>query len=83
MSASAVPSAAPFAGHTGQVTAVAVTPDGSQVITGDGTARVWDRATGTQTRIKLALLRAGRRGDCWRNTRPAPWTRRRAPRPHR
>ena len=35
-------------GHTGQVTAVAVTPDGETIVTGSGdeTARVWNRSTG-------------------------------------
>ena len=38
----------PFAGHTGPVRAVAVTPDGRQIIIGgeDGTARLWDRTSG-------------------------------------
>ncbi|WP_261556340.1 P-loop NTPase fold protein, partial [Frankia tisae] len=47
----------PFAGHPapahdGGVLAVAVTPDGQQIITGgdDGTARVWDLADGTPRR---------------------------------
>ena len=40
----------PFAGHPWPVLAVAVTPDGTQIITtgNDGTARIWDRATGQQ-----------------------------------
>ena len=40
----------PFAGHPGPVLAVAVTPDGTQIITtgADGTARIWDRASGQQ-----------------------------------
>ena len=40
----------PFAGHPGPVRAVAVTPDGTQIITAgvDGTARIWDRASGQQ-----------------------------------
>ncbi len=35
----------PYAGHAGAVRALAVTPDGGQVVTGgeDGTARVWQR----------------------------------------
>jgi WD40 repeat protein len=38
----------PFAGHPGPVPAVAVTPDGRQIVTGgdDGTARLWDRTSG-------------------------------------
>src|SRR5450759_1578971 len=38
----------PFAGHPDPVWAMAVTPDGRQIITGgdDGTARLWDRASG-------------------------------------
>ncbi|MGF7237113.1 MAG: WD40 repeat domain-containing protein, partial [Frankia sp.] len=54
----------PFAGHpgpshTGRVWAVAVTPDGRQIITGgdDGTARVWDRATG-----QLQIILTGHSG---------------------
>jgi WD40 repeat protein len=46
---SAWPPDDPFAGHPGPVTAVAVTPDGRQIITGggnDGTARLWDRSSG-------------------------------------
>jgi len=37
-----------FAGHTGDVRAVAVTPDGRRLVTGSGdhTARLWDLATG-------------------------------------
>ena len=37
-----------FDGHTGWVNAVAVTPDGRQVVSGgwDRTVRVWDFATG-------------------------------------
>ena len=40
----------PFAGHPGPVLAVAVTPDGTQIITAgdDGIARIWDRASGQQ-----------------------------------
>jgi len=36
----------PFAGHPGPVLAVAVTPDGTQIITAgdDGIARIWDLA---------------------------------------
>jgi WD40 repeat protein len=39
----------PFGGHAGAVWAVAVTPDGSDIITGgnDGTVRIWDRTTRT------------------------------------
>ncbi|MFF0000941.1 AAA family ATPase [Streptomyces avermitilis] len=39
-----------LSGHTAPVGAVAVTPDGSRVITGsdDGTARVWDPTTGRE-----------------------------------
>jgi WD40 repeat protein len=38
----------PFAGHPGPAWAVAVTPDGRQIVTGgrDGTARLWDRTSG-------------------------------------
>ncbi|MER7701587.1 NB-ARC domain-containing protein [Kitasatospora sp. NPDC097605] len=38
-------------GHTGGVNAVAISPDGTWLITGsnDGTVRIWDRATSTQT----------------------------------
>jgi hypothetical protein len=38
----------PFGGHTGWILAVAVTPDGDEIVTAgdDGTARVWDRRSG-------------------------------------
>ncbi|HMA38310.1 MAG TPA: hypothetical protein VKY74_27935, partial [Chloroflexia bacterium] len=41
-----------FAGHTGPVRAVAVTPDGHFLLTGgdDGSARLWDLATGRTVR---------------------------------
>jgi len=40
-----VRAAQPFVGHPGPVNTVAVTPDGTQIITAgaDGTARIWDR----------------------------------------
>ncbi len=55
MTVPAVRSAPPFAGHTGPVFAVAVTPDGTQIVTGgdDGTARIWDRASGQQVGAPL------------------------------
>jgi WD40 repeat protein len=39
------------------VNAVAVTPDGTQIITGsgDGTARIWDRATGQPVGTPLTV----------------------------
>lgn len=38
----------PFGGHPGPVWAVAVSPDGNEIVTGgaDGTARVWSMASG-------------------------------------
>ena len=50
MTVSTQPANPPFAGHPGPVLAVAVTPDGTQIITAgdDGTARIWDRASGQQ-----------------------------------
>ena len=50
MTVSTQPANPPFAGHPGRVRAVAVTPDGTQIITAsaDGTARIWDRASGQQ-----------------------------------
>ena len=45
MTVSTQPANPPFAGHPGPVLAVAVTPDGTQIITAgaDGTIRIWDR----------------------------------------
>ncbi|MBE3203276.1 WD40 repeat domain-containing protein [Parafrankia irregularis] len=46
---------APFWGHAGAVSAVAVTPDGRSVVSGgadDGTVRIWDRSTGRE-RLRL------------------------------
>lgn len=42
-----------FVGHTGPVTGLAVTPDGSQLVTGgeDKTVRVWDVKTAKQLRV--------------------------------
>jgi WD40 repeat protein len=39
-----------FSGHTGMVNSVAFSPDGSKILSGsdDGSARVWDAATGTE-----------------------------------
>jgi WD40 repeat protein len=43
-----------FSGHTGEVTAVVYSPDGTQIISGsgngDGTIRVWDVASGREIR---------------------------------
>ena len=43
-------SAAVLTGHTGEVTAVAVAPDGSWLASGsrDGTVRIWDVASGRE-----------------------------------
>lgn len=43
----------PFASHPGKVSAVAVTPDGDQIVTSgsDGTARLWDRRSGEEQRV--------------------------------
>ena len=40
-----------FKGHTRAVRTVAVTPDGTRIVTGsdDGTIRVWDAVTGVET----------------------------------
>ncbi len=48
MAAPAARADPPFAGHPGPVLAVAVTPDGTQIITAGlaDTARIWDRASG-------------------------------------
>ncbi len=42
-----------FAGHVGNVNDVAFSPDGTQLLTGssDGSARLWDIATGTRIRV--------------------------------
>jgi WD40 repeat protein/serine/threonine protein kinase len=42
-------------GHTGPIYAVAVTPDGRRLLTGskDGTARIWDAASGNQALAPL------------------------------
>ncbi|MGH3568259.1 MAG: P-loop NTPase fold protein [Pseudonocardia sp.] len=55
MTAPAVHADPPFGGHPGPVLAVAVTPDGTQIVTGgaDGTARIWDRASGQQVGAAL------------------------------
>lgn len=47
-------------GHTGAISAVAVSPDGRQVLTGsqDGTARLWDISTGREL-VRLIGLRSG------------------------
>jgi WD40 repeat protein len=54
--AAAASPAGPFAGHKGAVTSVAFSPDGMHLLSGgaDGTARLWDAATGKEVR-KLAL----------------------------
>ena len=51
-------SLAALAGHTAAVTAVGFTPDGRRAITGsrDGTARVWDLATGLRRRTFFGHL---------------------------
>jgi WD40 repeat protein len=43
----------PFWGHAGSVWAVAVTPDGRQIVSGgfDGAVRVWDRDTGGEQAV--------------------------------
>jgi hypothetical protein len=49
-------------GHTEPVRAATVTPDGQEIVTGgdDGTARVWDRATGQQ-RVSMSGHTASKR----------------------
>ena len=51
-------------GHSGQVIAVAYSPNGKLVATGatDGTARVWDARTGKQLLVLARAYRRGRRG---------------------
>src|SRR5664279_2367624 len=59
---SAWSSSDPFAGHPGPMTAVAVTPDGRQIVTGGGdrTARLWDRTSG-----QLQTTLTGHTGWVW------------------
>jgi WD40 repeat protein len=47
----------PFGGHPGPIWAVAVAPDGEDIVTAgaDGTARIWDRRSG-QHRATLTGL---------------------------
>ncbi|MGH8908977.1 MAG: WD40 repeat domain-containing protein [Egibacteraceae bacterium] len=42
----------PFGGHPSPIVAVAVTPDGTEIITAgtDGTASIWDRRSGQHLR---------------------------------
>jgi WD40 repeat protein len=49
-------------GHAGPVTAVAMTPDGKQIVSGsiDGTVRVWDLATGRTVHVLDVTA-----GDVW------------------
>lgn len=47
-----IPRATPFGGHAGSVYCVAFSPDEGAFATGggDGAVRLWDTATGNQTR---------------------------------
>ncbi|MFC8492936.1 WD40 repeat domain-containing protein [Streptomyces sp. NPDC057235] len=47
------PTSIALTGHTTTVNAVAISPDGTWIATGssDGTVRIWDRATATQTAV--------------------------------
>ncbi len=53
---------APFWGHPDPVNAVAVTPDGQQIISGsdDRTVRIWDRQNGTEQTVLT-----GHTGPVW------------------
>ena len=46
----------PFTGHTGPVTGVAVTPDGSVIasVSGDGTLRTWDRGGHLRNTVNIS-----------------------------